>query len=143
MLIYNSQINPQTRAPTPTNYSFCPRVFLELHTDLWVSAGAAVTGSGYSGPRTLTPHQAGSRPAGDPDLLTVPASSKAEPRCPCRSPLGKCYYDIRKSPPLARPKAPGRHIRQFVSYARKSKREERPGLGLEGKRCNLGALVGY
>lgn len=74
----------------------------ELHSHLWVSKAAAVTGSGYFVPQTLTTYQAGSWPAGDPCLsLSRPVAMEGN-MAPTPS-SGRCYYDIRKSPQLTCP----------------------------------------
>lgn len=74
----------------------------ELHSRLCVSEAAAVTGSGYFVPQTLTTYQAGSWPAGDLCLsLSWPVPT--EGNMPLTPSSGRCYYDIRKSPQLTCP----------------------------------------
>lgn len=124
MLIYNLQINPQTCTQTPTDYSLCLRVFQrqELHADLWVSDGAAVTASGYSGPQTLTPHQAGSRPAGDPNLQLSPPVLTLSHSVPAAVLGGSVTMTLESLHRSHVQKLPRRHIMllwQFVLYARK------------------------
>lgn len=54
----------------------------ELHSRLWASGAAAMTGGGYFVPQTLTTYQAGSWPAGDLCLslsLPVPTEGNMAP----------------------------------------------------------------
>lgn len=134
MLIYNSQINPQTCTQTPTDYSLCLRVFQrqELHADLWVSDGCCCDSQWIFWSPNTHPTSGWVTACWRPESLTVPTSSNTEPQCPCRCPRGKCYYNIRKSPPLTCPKAPKKtyHAAVAVCFICKKNLRKKKGPGM-------------